>query len=347
MRSNTIYRRMSRLTEVIKEYRSVGIPDQIDFEKLYLYSIITHSTAVEGSTVTEIENRLLFDEGISPNKPLAMQLMNLDLKRAYEEAIALAKRHKDYDVDLLCHLSGMVMKNTGSDYSTFAGKFSSSEGELRLLNVTAGRGGKSYMSYRKVPQRVKDYCDWLNHQRRTVNPEDIESVYELSFMAHYNLVYIHPWADGNGRMSRLVMNMIQIEYGLIPSIVKNESRNEYISSLAKAQDEEKPKIFIDFMIDHHISNIEKSIAEYKASIENDTLNLENDTLNDTLKLSDKERTVLEIIKDNPGIVIMEIVEKTGFSRPTVMRTVKSLKEKQILERIGAKKNGHWMINRYD
>lgn len=147
---------MSKLTEVIKEYRTIGIPDQIDFEKLYLYSIITHSTAVEGSTVTEVENRLLFDEGISPNKPLAMQLMNLDLKHAYEEAIELAKSHKDYDVDLLYQLSGMVMKNTGSDYSTFAGKFSSSTGELRLLNVTAGRGGKSYMSYQKVPQRVND-----------------------------------------------------------------------------------------------------------------------------------------------------------------------------------------------
>ena len=128
-------------------------------------------------------------------------------------------------------------------------------------------------------------------------------------------------------MSRLVMNMIQIEYGLIPSIEKKESRNEYISSLAKAQDEEKPKVFIDFMIGHHKSNIENSIAKYKASIENDTLNLENDTL----KLSDKERMVLEIIKDNPDFVIMGIVEKTGFSRPTVMSMIKSLKEKHILE----------------
>ena len=78
---------MSRLTEVIKEYRGLGIEVQIDYEKFYLYSVITHSTAVEGSTVTEVENRLLFDEGISPNKPIEQQLMNLDLKRAYEEAI--------------------------------------------------------------------------------------------------------------------------------------------------------------------------------------------------------------------------------------------------------------------
>ena len=61
---------MSKLTDIISEYKRLGIPDQIDYEKLYLYSIITHSTAVEGSTVTELENQLMFDEGITPNKPL-------------------------------------------------------------------------------------------------------------------------------------------------------------------------------------------------------------------------------------------------------------------------------------
>ena len=106
---------MSRLTEVIYEYRELGIPDQIDYEKLYLYSVITHSTAVEGSTVTEVENRLLFDEGISPNKPITEQLMNLDLKQAYEEAMGCAEQHIDFSVKLLCHLAGLVMRNTGKE----------------------------------------------------------------------------------------------------------------------------------------------------------------------------------------------------------------------------------------
>ena len=265
---------MSKLSELIKEYRSIGIPDQIDYEKFYLYSIITHSTAVEGSSVTEIENRLLFDEGISPNKPIQQQLMNLDLKRAYEEGISYALEHREYSVRMLCHLSAVVMKNTGSDYSTLLGKFSSSAGELRLLNVTAGRGGKSYMSYQKVPQRLEDFCGWLNAKRKNIDINDWDAIYELSFMAHYNLVYIHPWADGNGRMSRLVMNMIQSEFGLIPSIVKKESRSAYIKSLADAQEQENAEPFLSFMFDHHDENIRNTIEEYKASIQNDTLNLE-------------------------------------------------------------------------
>ena len=54
-----------RLIETINRYAASGIDQQVDYEKFYLYSLITHSTAIEGSTVTEVENQLLFDEGIA------------------------------------------------------------------------------------------------------------------------------------------------------------------------------------------------------------------------------------------------------------------------------------------
>lgn len=265
---------MSRLVELVKEYKDLGITEQIDYEKLYMYSIVTHSTAVEGSTITEIENMLMFDEGISPNKSLAEQLMNLDLKNAYVEAFALAEQHTDYSVRLLCHLAAMVMNNTGTEYNTLQGKFNSAKGELRLLNVTAGRGGKSYVSYQKVPQRLEEFCTWLNLKRNSIDSNDTDQVYELSFMAHYNLVSIHPWADGNGRMSRLLMNMIQKEYGMIPSVVKKEVREEYIKALSISQDDDNSEKFMEFMFDHHQNNLELYMSEYKDSLENDRLDFE-------------------------------------------------------------------------
>ena len=72
------------MQRLLKRHKELGITDQIDYEKFYLYSIITHSTAIEGSTVTEVEAQLLFDEGITAKgKPMIEQLMNLDLKSAY------------------------------------------------------------------------------------------------------------------------------------------------------------------------------------------------------------------------------------------------------------------------
>lgn len=334
---------MSVLAELTKEYKKLGIGDQINFDKLYLYSIITHSTAIEGSTVSETENKLLFDEGISANKPIAEQMMNLDLKKAYEEGMKLASDHTDYSIEMFCSLSALVMKNTGSDYNTILGSFSSSNGDLRLINVSAGRGGKSYMAWQKVPERLEEFCTWLNKERAVIDPGDIKKIYELSFLAHYNLVYIHPWADGNGRMARLVMNMIQNEFGMIPSIVKKEHRADYIDSLALSQEAKDPLKFIGFMMNEHIENLKDNIKEYKESINDDTLIVELDTINNTLNLTEKEAIVIDIIKKNANVTIEELISITGFSRPTITRAISTLKQKGVLERVGAKKNGNWKI----
>lgn len=99
------------LLSLLDEYKALGIAEQIDYNKFYLYSLITHSTAIEGSTVTEIENQLLFDEGITAKgRSLQEQMMNLDLKAAYEQSMKLAKVHADFSVDMLKGLSALVMK---------------------------------------------------------------------------------------------------------------------------------------------------------------------------------------------------------------------------------------------
>ena len=55
----------SNLEKLVTRYRELGIDNQIDYEKFYLYSLITHSTAIEGSTITELENQIMFDHGVS------------------------------------------------------------------------------------------------------------------------------------------------------------------------------------------------------------------------------------------------------------------------------------------
>ena len=253
-----------KLNTALAEFNRLGIAEQFDYQKLYLYSIITHSTAIEGSTVSEIENTLMFDEGIVPGgHNLTEQLMNLDLKRAYDYVNSQLAAKPLITVDLLKHLSALVMRNTGSSYATAIGSFDSSSGDLRLVNVSAGRGGKSYLSYQKVPQRLEDFCKWLNSERQKIftNAADI---YALSFEAHYRLVSIHPWVDGNGRTSRLLMNMIQMEQGLLPSILKKENKAKYIEALAVSQDNDDSTVFVEFMMDAMAEFLNKSIAEFNA-----------------------------------------------------------------------------------
>ena len=250
------------LNNALQRFNTLGISNQFDFKKLYLYSIVTHSTAIEGSTVTEIENGLMFDEDIVPSgRNLTEQLMNLDLKRAYDFVEGLVAERPEITLELLRRLSALVMRNTGSTYTTALGEFDSSAGDFRLLNVSAGRGGRSYLSYQKVPGKLEEFCRWLNGARRE-KYEDAASVYAFSFEAHYRLVSIHPWVDGNGRTARLLMNMLQMERHLLPSILLKEHKAGYIEALAQSREAEDSAIFVEFMMGEMVSFLRQSIEDF-------------------------------------------------------------------------------------
>lgn len=333
----------TKLLALLDEYHRLGIAEQIDYQKFYLYSLITHSTAIEGSTVTEIENQLLFDEGISAKgRSIQEQMMNLDLKNAYVHSMQMAGLHTDFSVEMLKGLSALVMKNTGSEYHTMQGTFDSSKGDLRLLGVTAGVGGSSYMNFQKVPAKLEEFCKQLNEQRKALlQTDDVIAKYLLSFDAHFQLVTIHPWVDGNGRMSRLVMNHLQYEFGLIPSKIVKEDKAEYIQSLIDAREQETLVPYREFMVKEHIRNLTREIESFKKSQVSDPINTASDPIN---QFSDPitEQLYQAILKDNT-LNYAAYGEQIGVSEATVKRRLGELKKSGLVIRVGSNKNGHWEI----
>lgn len=342
-----------QIDDALKAYRASGVEDQVDYQKFYLYSIVTHSTAIEGSTVTEIENQLLFDEGIAAKgRSLTEQMMNVDLKDAYLYAFKLATDNPTYTPQLLQKLSALVMRRTGSEYSTIAGHFDSSKGEFRLCNVSAGIGGRSYLAYNKVMRAVDDFCGWLNDEIGKADKTNIAACYRLSFEVHFRLVTIHPWVDGNGRTTRLVMNMIQRQLGLIPSIVRKEDKGEYIQSLVDSRENDDSTIAQDIMLRHHIANLNRRVLQYQ---ENNTVNIRYDTVNDTVNtryntvngtvkgLKKSLQKVYSAILNNPEITHSEIMEALHISESTAKRATRDLKKLGYIAREGSDKTGRWII----
>ena len=329
-----------QLLTVLDEYKQLGIAEQIDYDKFYLYSLITHSTAIEGSTVTEIENQLLFDEGISAKgRTMQEQLMNLDLKKAYEQAIRLAKLHTDFSVEMLKELSSIVMKNTGSQYNTVQGSFDASKGDLRLVNVTAGAGEKSYLNYAKVPSKLTTFCQEMNKRRWVLaDSKDILEQYLLSFDAHFQLVTIHPWADGNGRMSRLIMNYIQYEFGLVPTKVKKEDKAEYIQALIESREQDNILPFREFMLREHLTNLRKEIENFKQS--------EGGQKTEKVDRKGGQKTrdaILDLIKTDETITSTRMAESLGINRSAVSKHLKKLQDEGVIRREGPDKGGKWII----
>lgn len=333
----------TELEILVSQYRELGIDSQIDYDKFYLYSLITHSTAIEGSTITELENQIMFDQGISlKGKSIEEQNMNLDLKAAYEKAIQLADKHTPITVELLKGLSALVMKNTGKEYKTALGDFSSAQGDLRLLNVTAGTGGKSYMNYSKVPDKLSEFCHRLNKERDNYAGKSISQLYEMSFDAHYNLVTIHPWADGNGRMARLLMNLLQFEFKLIPAKILKEDKEEYIKALVATRENEDLSIFREFITATMIKNLTHDIEVYCKSLEDDTESREKTPKEGEKKLKSRERIIVLLSQDNT-LSAAALAERIGITPKAVEKHIARLKADGVIKRIGPDKGGHWQV----
>lgn len=279
----------------------------------------------------------MFDHGVTiKGKSLIEQNMNLDLKFAYEKALEYARNHTPITTELLITLSALLMKNTGKDYKTAIGEFSSARGELRLLNVTAGFGGRSYMSYNKVPSKLEEFCRQLNADRKKTSGMSVDELYRLTFDAHYNLVTIHPWADGNGRMARLVMNMLQFEFGLIPAKILKDDKEEYIKSLIASREEEDLNIFRDFMTSMLEKNLSDEINSYIMSIGES----EESAALKPMKTRDK---IIALLTEDGKQSATTLAKKIGVSAKAIEKQLAKLKADGLIERKGPAKGGTWVV----
>ena len=93
-----------------------------------------------------------------------------------------------------------------------------------------------YMNYSKVPTKLAELCENINQRRKVLSNANIIECYKLSFDAHFHLVTIHPCADGNDRMSHLLMNQLQFEFGIIPTDVIKNLKSGYNAVLVACRD---------------------------------------------------------------------------------------------------------------
>lgn len=246
--------------ELITEYNSLGIARVIDHERFNLIAIDHHSTRIEGSTLSEIETQVLINEGRTPNgKPMEESLMVTDHHAALLFTLETAKAKIGLGVSLLQSINSLVMKRTGKVYNTMLGSVDSTTGAFRKGNVTAG---VSYFpNFDKVERLTTELVKKLNEAMG--KPLTVEQQLNLSFDAHFNLVSVHPYYDGNGRTSRLLMNYIHAWYGLPLGIVRSENKAAYIQALVDTRAQEDINIFRQFMTDEYTTMLKLEIEKFK------------------------------------------------------------------------------------
>lgn len=176
------------------------------------------SNAIEGNTLTRRETTLAIEENMTSGaKPLVHYLEAVNHAKAFELIMELAKDKHTITVKDVLAIHKRIL--TGID--------DANAGFYRNVPVRISGSRTVLPNPLKVPDLMEMFNQWL-----TTTDEDV--VYK-AINAHYRLVTIHPFKDGNGRTARLLMNLILMQAGFTPTIIRKIDRKRYLDALEKYQ----------------------------------------------------------------------------------------------------------------
>jgi len=182
-----------------------------------------NSNAIEGNSLTLKETFLVINEGITiKGKPLKDHLEVKDHHEALEFVYELAQPQKrpTLSESLICNIHSLVMQKTDAEWA----------GRYRNAAVFIGGADHQPPDASVVPAKMVDLIKWFKKNQVKLHP------IELAALIHHQIVYIHPFFDGNGRTARLVMNILLMREGYPLAIILKNDRPRYYRALGQADE---------------------------------------------------------------------------------------------------------------
>lgn len=212
------------------------------FEIEYTYE----SNKIEGNTLTLQETALVIEKGLTiGGKSLNEHLEAINHQHAIEYIKELASEKQTISERDLLQIHKLILQGIDNQH---AGKY---------RNVQVLISGAKHIPPQPflVPKQMEDLFIWYNDNKDQLHP------IELSAEMHERLVTIHPFIDGNGRTSRLLMNLILLQNGFPIAILKGDtdSRLKYYGALETAQTENNKQPFIDLITENVRETMERIV----------------------------------------------------------------------------------------
>jgi len=184
-----------------------------------------NSNAIEGNSLTLKETFLVINEGLTvKGKPLKDHLEAKDHHAALEYLYNLIDQKKELQISeyLIKNLHQIIMQETEKDWA----------GKYRNAKVVIGGANHAPIDALQVPKKMEGLIIWFNREKNK------KHIVELTAIFHHKLVYIHPFFDGNGRIARLVMNLLLMQAGYPLVVILKNDRKKYYNVLSQADDGE-------------------------------------------------------------------------------------------------------------
>ena len=201
-----------------------------------------HSNAIEGNTLTLKETKVALEGITIGGKTLREHFEAINHKDAILFMEDLAQKEERLSEYSIKQIHSLILKNIDDE----------NKGKYRTTNVIiSGAEHKPPQSF-EVQSKMQEFIKNYNENITKLHP------IELASFVHIEFVKIHPFIDGNGRTSRLLMNLELIKAGFPPVVIELEDRLEYYKALDIAHTENDYKPFLELMK----KVVEKSFEPY-------------------------------------------------------------------------------------
>ena len=225
-----------------------------NLKKLFDVDFTYNSTAIEGNTFSYQETKVVLLDGITiGGKPVREHLEIVNHKEAidYIEELSRRQRNAIRRTDIF-NIHSIIMQGIDSQN---AGKYRTVPVYVFLQDGTK----RGFCDPVKITDEMDTFFDWLF-------AENSEHPVIAAAEAHTRFVTIHPFIDGNGRTARLLMNLILLQNGYVPAIIKNAERIQYLDSLEQWQNNNNKEDFYNMVIKCEKESLETYIKTIKEKI---------------------------------------------------------------------------------
>jgi Fic family protein len=225
-----------KLNEEIKSKKPIEGDLWKTIEEKLLIEWTYNSNAIEGSTLTQGETMFFLKNGLTvEGKPFKDFIDAKNHAEAIEFLYDVIKNDRQITPALIKEFNSFLLSGIKSTpaIDRYGNKIEkkATPGEYKTLpnHVLQSDGTiHKYTDPLHVSAEMDVLCNWIIENIDKQHPVIVASV------AHYNMVRIHPFDDGNGRGARILMNLVLMKKGFPPAIIKNENRRKYIEVLSEA-----------------------------------------------------------------------------------------------------------------
>ena len=232
LNKNYIYLKLGDIKEIEylkniynKKIKRLKKEEYEKFQKSFFTELTYNSNAIEGNSLNLEETSLAVNDKIVPGGKTLREIYEA---KGHMDALNFINTYKgDLNEGFILKIHSIILKNISE---RFAGKY-------RETNVRIFGSDVKLPNYFLVPQLMKNLIYWYKKNKKNYHP------FEMAILISMKLVMIHPFVDGNGRVSRLVMNFL-LNKKKYPWInIYTKQRQRYLESVRKANDENYSLIF--------------------------------------------------------------------------------------------------------